>query len=85
MVGVFQASSSPPPYNLTPPTHPPQGGDAAGYAAALLVQAHPLIGMAIGAIAFRELHGAGWRACALVAAQAGAYAGSVALLAASAA
>jgi hypothetical protein len=61
------------------------GGDAAGYAAALLVSAHPLVGMAVGALALRELRGAGWRAVTLVCAQAGAYAGSVALLAASAA
>ncbi|KAI8468689.1 MAG: hypothetical protein J3K34DRAFT_426268, partial [Monoraphidium minutum] len=38
------------------------GGDAAGYAAALLVQAHPLVGMLLGALALRELRGAGWRA-----------------------
>lgn len=80
-----------PPSAPTAPTPPPcpalhcQGGDAAGYAAALLVQAHPLVGMLIGTLVLRELRGAGWRAAALAAAQAGAYAGSVALLAASAA
>jgi hypothetical protein len=50
-----------------------------------MVQAHPLIGMAVSALALRELRGVGWRAATLVCAQAGAYAGSVALLAASAA
>ena len=65
---------------------PPQslGGDVAGFAAAQLVGAHPLVGIVVSAVVLHEFQGAGWGKVLLVCAQAAAYAAAVALLAASA-
>ncbi len=60
------------------------GGDAAGYAAAMLVSAFPLVGVALGMLHFNEFTHASRAARTLVLAEVAFYLSAVGLLAASA-